>query len=88
MKPARNHGKASNPFAARNFDNKMKNARVETDQSVVNVYVHTPVLSADRKTAVVLIVMDNLQQVYHLKAEHMQTMCGLIRADYHSGAGV
>ena len=51
---------------------------------MVNVYVHTSVLSADENTAVVLIVIDDLWQVFYLKAEHVQTMCGLMFADYHS----
>ena len=32
--------------------------------------------------------MDELQQVYYLKAEHVQTMSGMMFADYHSGADV
>ena len=66
----------------------MKKARLVTDQYVVNVYVHIPMLRADGKTSVVLIAMDNLWQVYYLKTEHVQTMCGLVFTDYHSGADI
>ena len=85
IKSAReNTGKNDNPLAVKYFSAIIKRACLEAKRGPVQVFVHTSIMTNDKKYMSVLVVVDDLCQICYLKPNYVKEMCPFMYADYIS----